>query len=149
MMRYAEAVGLVTQGLYDSQTRRFLVEIERKRITREVYFLKSFRDTDKRHIAPYTHFVKGLHSRTQLTLSAIDNHHLRQRLPLGHHACVTTVKHFLHRCEIIGSDHRLYIEMPIIPFSRTTVPKYYATRHRIRALNVRVIETFYMARFRS
>ncbi len=81
-----ETVGLVTQGLHNPEARTHLVYIQRKRVARKLNLLNTLGNTDKSHLSPDTHFIERLHSRAELTLSAIDHHQLRQFLTLSHHS---------------------------------------------------------------
>ena len=145
----AESVSFVAQGLNHAQAGRFLVDIERQGVAREIDLFKTLRNADKRHLSPYPHFIEGLDCGTQLSFTAIDHHQLWQRLPFGHHPGVATVQDLFHRCEVICSYNGLDVEVSVITLARFAVAKHHAARNRISALNIGVVETLYMSGFHA
>ena len=146
MMSDAKAVRFVAQVLHHTQRLAILVDIERNAVAGEIDFLEPFGYAHKRHTPAYAHGIESLNGSAQLTLAAVDNHQLRQLLSFLHQAGVTTRENLLHRSEIVGSFHRLDVEMAIVLFRRFGIAKHHARSNRIGALYVRVIETLHVSR---
>ena len=92
------------------------------------------------------HLFKGFDGGTQLPLASIHHYQLRQFLTLRHHASITTMQHLLHRGKIVGSYHRLDVEMTIVATCRFAISEHDTTRHRIRALNITIVKALDMTR---
>ena len=92
----AEAVGLVSKMLDYAQRRTLLVDIERKRVAGKIDLLKPLRDADKRHLSPDPHLVESLDRGRQLSLATVDDHHVGELLPFGHHTGVAAMEHLFH-----------------------------------------------------
>ena len=146
MVSDAEAVSLVAELLDHPQRLRIFVDIERHTVAWEIDFFKALGDAHEGYLATDAETVERLDRRTQLSLAAVDHHQLRQRLPLFEQTAVTACEHLNHRGKIVGSFHGLDVEMAVVALRRLAVFKHHARCHRIRALNVGVVETFDVAR---
>jgi hypothetical protein len=114
------------------------------RITREVYLLQPFSNTDNCNFSIQLKIMKAFKGRIQLALAPIDDDQLGQCLFFIHHSFVATENHFAHGREIIGPGNGFYIEMPIIFRGRFAIPEYYAGCNRVCALEIGIIKAFYV-----
>ena len=143
----AKAVGLVTDALQHLQGLRIPVDKERIRIPHPYHQFHPFRQADHRHAVQEAQLCQRLVRIAQLAFAAIDHNQLGNIVrSLRQHARIAPVHHLLHGGKVVGANHRLYLEAPVILLARLCVAEHHAGRYGVRTLDVGVVEALHVAR---
>ena len=140
-------MSLVANPLQEFQCRGVAVNEERIRVAHPDDLLKALGQTDHCKFLSKTKFSQRLESKVELTLASVNDNELRQIIrSLGQHPGISPVHHFLHRGIVIGPDHGLDLEFPVIFLGRHPAAEDNAGGYRIGTLDIGVVEALYVLR---
>ena len=113
-----------------------------QRIVREIYLFKALGQADHGYPAVKIQAPQGRNGGGKLSFATIDHHELWQLLPFIAQAAVTALHDFIHGSEIVRTFHGPDMEFAVILFGRPAFAEAGHGRHRLRTLEVGIVETF-------
>ena len=142
----AEAVLLVADMAHHFERFARAAEVVGHRIARVVDLFEPFGQSHDRNLFFESQFAQDGIGVRELSLAAVDDHQVGQLLSLGHEARVAAEDDLAHRGEVVGSDDGLDVEMAVLLARGAAVAEDHARGDGVRSLQVRVVETFDVAR---